>query len=104
MAPPCRRGPGPRPATSFKHYLHHSARPYLTLPAPTRDILVHLYAFLRGISYGYSIPHSPEAKNTLFHVMIHKHWELLVILSPSSSNKMTLSEARTYGTACFSDA
>jgi hypothetical protein len=42
-------------------------------------LLVHLYAFVRGISYGYSIPHSPEAENTLFHVMIHKHWELLVI-------------------------
>ncbi|RLM65860.1 protein PRD1 isoform X4 [Panicum miliaceum] len=30
-------------------------------------LLVHLYAYVRGISYSCSIPHSPEAKNTLFH-------------------------------------
>lgn len=42
-------------------------------------LVVHLYAFVRGNSYGHSISHSPEAENTLFHVMIHKHWELLVI-------------------------
>lgn len=42
-------------------------------------LLVHLYAFVRGISYGHNIPHSPAAENTLFHVMKHKEWELLVI-------------------------
>ncbi|KAK3145048.1 hypothetical protein QOZ80_4AG0322060 [Eleusine coracana subsp. coracana] len=35
-------------------------------------LLVHLYAFLRGISYGHSIPHSPEAEDTLFHVMARR--------------------------------
>lgn len=42
-------------------------------------LLVHLYAFVRGISYSCSIPHSPEAENTLFHLIIHKDWDLLVI-------------------------
>lgn len=41
--------------------------------------LVHLYAFVRGISDSCSIPHSPEAENTLFHVMTHEKWDLLVI-------------------------
>lgn len=42
-------------------------------------LLVHLYAFLRGISYSCSVPHSPEAENTLFHLITHKGWDLLVI-------------------------
>ncbi|OEL16764.1 Protein PRD1 [Dichanthelium oligosanthes] len=42
-------------------------------------LLVHLYGFVRGISYSCSIPHSPEAENTLFHVMAHKEWDLLAI-------------------------
>lgn len=42
-------------------------------------LLVHLYAFVRGISYSCSVPHSPEAENTLFHLIIHKDWDLLVI-------------------------
>ena len=41
-------------------------------------LLVHLYAFVRGISYSCSIPYSPEAENTLFHLIIHKDWDLLV--------------------------
>ncbi|XP_022684409.1 protein PRD1 isoform X2 [Setaria italica] len=42
-------------------------------------LLVHLYAFVRGICCSCSIPHSPEAENTLFHVMRHKDWDLLAI-------------------------
>uniref|UniRef100_A0A804R5P8 Protein PRD1 n=1 Tax=Zea mays TaxID=4577 RepID=A0A804R5P8_MAIZE len=42
-------------------------------------LLVHLYAFIRGLSHSCSIPHSPEAENTLFHLIIHKDWDLLVI-------------------------
>ncbi|KAG2481603.1 protein PUTATIVE RECOMBINATION INITIATION DEFECT 1-like isoform X2 [Panicum virgatum] len=42
-------------------------------------LLVHLYAYVRGISYSCSIPHSPEAENTLFHVMTQKDWDLLAI-------------------------
>lgn len=42
-------------------------------------LLVHLYAFVRGISFSCSIPHSPEAEKTLFHVMARKEWDLLLI-------------------------
>ncbi|XP_039772409.1 protein PUTATIVE RECOMBINATION INITIATION DEFECT 1-like [Panicum virgatum] len=42
-------------------------------------LLVHLYAYVRGISYSRSIPHSPEAESTLFHVMTQKDWDLLAI-------------------------
>ncbi|XP_062185638.1 protein PUTATIVE RECOMBINATION INITIATION DEFECT 1 isoform X2 [Phragmites australis] len=42
-------------------------------------LLVHLYAFVRGISYRCSIPHSPEAEKTLFRVMTRREWDLLVI-------------------------
>ncbi|KAL6650538.1 hypothetical protein ACP70R_009463 [Stipagrostis hirtigluma subsp. patula] len=42
-------------------------------------LLVHLYAVVRGTSYGCSIPHSPEAEKTLFHVMTRKEWDFLVI-------------------------
>ncbi|XP_040378869.1 protein PUTATIVE RECOMBINATION INITIATION DEFECT 1 [Oryza brachyantha] len=40
-------------------------------------LLVHLYAFVRGISFRFSIPHSPEAEKTLFHAMTLKEWDLL---------------------------
>uniref|UniRef100_A0A0E0DCQ7 Protein PRD1 n=1 Tax=Oryza meridionalis TaxID=40149 RepID=A0A0E0DCQ7_9ORYZ len=42
-------------------------------------LLVHLYAFVRGISFRFGIPHSPEAEKTLFHAMAHKEWDLLLI-------------------------
>ncbi|EEC77052.1 hypothetical protein OsI_15436 [Oryza sativa Indica Group] len=42
-------------------------------------LLVHLYAFVRGISFRFGIPHSPEAEKTLFHAMTHKEWDLLLI-------------------------
>ncbi|CAN6227685.1 unnamed protein product [Urochloa humidicola] len=42
-------------------------------------LMVHLYAYVRGISYSCSIPHSPEAENSLFHLMTHKDWDLLGI-------------------------
>jgi hypothetical protein len=38
-APPHRRGPAPRPATSFKYHLRSSVRPYWCV-SPTRDNLV----------------------------------------------------------------
>ncbi|GJN37183.1 hypothetical protein PR202_gb26110 [Eleusine coracana subsp. coracana] len=53
--------------------------PYEINDSAMLTLLVHLYAFLRGISYGHSIPHSPEAEDTLFHVMARNRWELLVI-------------------------
>ncbi|CAN6242135.1 unnamed protein product [Urochloa humidicola] len=42
-------------------------------------LMVHLYAYVRGISYSCSIPHSPEAENSLFNLMTHKDWDLLAI-------------------------
>ncbi|KAF0893567.1 hypothetical protein E2562_027295 [Oryza meyeriana var. granulata] len=42
-------------------------------------LLVHLYAFVRGISFRFSIPHSPEAEKILFHAMACKEWDLLLI-------------------------
>uniref|UniRef100_A0A0D9W3L0 Exportin-1/Importin-beta-like domain-containing protein n=3 Tax=Leersia perrieri TaxID=77586 RepID=A0A0D9W3L0_9ORYZ len=42
-------------------------------------LLVHLYAFVRGISFRCSIPHSPEAEKTLFHAMSCNEWDLLLI-------------------------
>uniref|UniRef100_A0A0E0KP91 Protein PRD1 n=1 Tax=Oryza punctata TaxID=4537 RepID=A0A0E0KP91_ORYPU len=42
-------------------------------------LLVLLYAFVRGISFRFSIPHSTEAEKTLFHAMAHKEWNLLLI-------------------------
>ena len=42
-------------------------------------LLVHLYAFIRGISFGCSSPYSPEAEKTLFRVMAYKEWDFLLI-------------------------
>uniref|UniRef100_A0ACD5UZA2 Uncharacterized protein n=1 Tax=Avena sativa TaxID=4498 RepID=A0ACD5UZA2_AVESA len=42
-------------------------------------LLVHLYAFIRGISFSCSIPYSPEAEKTLFRVMAYKEWDFLFI-------------------------
>ncbi|KAF8780719.1 hypothetical protein HU200_001325 [Digitaria exilis] len=53
--------------------------PYEINSSVMLTLLVHLYAFVRGISDSCSIPHSPEAENTLFHVMTHEKWDLLVI-------------------------
>uniref|UniRef100_A0A0A9DU50 Uncharacterized protein n=1 Tax=Arundo donax TaxID=35708 RepID=A0A0A9DU50_ARUDO len=53
--------------------------PYEINVSAMLTLLVHLYAFVRGISCSYSIPYSPEAKKTLFHAMTRKEWDLLVI-------------------------
>ncbi|KAM0916074.1 hypothetical protein ACQ4PT_010423 [Festuca glaucescens] len=42
-------------------------------------LLVHLYAFIRGIAFSCSTPYSPEAEKTLFRVMAYKEWDLLSI-------------------------
>ncbi|TVU13764.1 hypothetical protein EJB05_37190, partial [Eragrostis curvula] len=53
--------------------------PYEINSSVMLTLLVHLYAFVRGISCGHSVPHSPEAENALLHVVTRKEWELLVI-------------------------
>ncbi|KAJ1270438.1 hypothetical protein BS78_06G052300 [Paspalum vaginatum] len=53
--------------------------PYETIGSIMLTLLVHLYAFVRGTSYSDSIPHSPEAESTLFHIMTHEEWDLLAI-------------------------
>ncbi|PNT65532.1 hypothetical protein BRADI_4g44050v3 [Brachypodium distachyon] len=42
-------------------------------------LLVHLYAFVRGISFSCSISHSPEVEKTLFRVMACNEWDFLLI-------------------------
>ncbi|WVZ84969.1 hypothetical protein U9M48_031934 [Paspalum notatum var. saurae] len=53
--------------------------PYEINGSTMLTLLVHLYAFVRGTSYSDSIPHSPEAESTLFHIMTHEEWDLLAI-------------------------
>ncbi|KAE8769016.1 protein PRD1 [Hordeum vulgare] len=53
--------------------------PYEIAGSVMLTLLVHLYAFVRGISFGCTIQHSPEAEKTLFHVMASKEWDLLFI-------------------------
>ncbi|KAL6878258.1 hypothetical protein ACP4OV_012428 [Aristida adscensionis] len=45
-------------------------------PAASGSLVKHLHT---GISGSCSIPHSPEAEKTLFHVMTRKNWDFLVI-------------------------
>ncbi|VAH31500.1 unnamed protein product [Triticum turgidum subsp. durum] len=43
--------------------------PYEIAGSVMLTLLVHLYAFVRGISFGCTIQHSPEAERTLFHML-----------------------------------